>query len=71
MESVTLEIQGMHCDGCAERVKRVLERETGVRQAAVSFTTGQAQVTYDEQAINTDRLQRAIERAGYTARVAA
>lgn len=71
MKSVTLKIQGMHCDGCAERVKRVLEREPGVRQAAVTFATGQAHVGYDEQATNTDQLRRVIERAGFTASAAA
>lgn len=71
MKSVTLKLQGMNCDSCAGRVRRVLEREPGVRQAAVTFATGQAQVRYDEQATNTDQLQRVIERAGYTASVAA
>lgn len=48
MKSVTLKLQGMNCDSCAGRVRRVLEREPGVRQAAVTFATGQAQVRYDE-----------------------
>ena len=67
MNSITIRIQGMHCDGCTQRVKRVLEREPGVRKAAVSFEAGEARVTYDEQGVTTDRLRSAIERAGYPA----
>lgn len=67
MNTTTIKIQGMHCDGCAERVKRVLEREPGVREAAVTFAAGEASVRYDEQAITTDQLREVIERAGYTA----
>lgn len=71
MNSTTIKIEGMHCDGCAQTVKRVLEREPGVREAAVSFEAGEARVKYDEQAVKTDQLRSVIERAGYTATVGA
>lgn len=67
MATTTMKIEGMHCDGCAERVKRVLEREPGVREATVAFATGEARVRYDEKTITTDRLRRVIGRAGYAA----
>lgn len=68
MSTTTITIEGMHCDGCAERVKRVLEREAGVRTAAVSYAGGQAEVEYDERVTAADRLEQVVERAGYTAR---
>lgn len=71
MNTTTIKIQGMHCGGCAQRVKRVLEREPGVREAAVTFEAGEARVKYDEQAVTTDQLRCLIERAGYTATVTA
>ena len=67
MNSTTIRIEGMHCDGCAQRVQRVLEREPGVREAAVTFEAGEARVKYDEEAVTIDQLRSAIERAGYTA----
>lgn len=69
MNTTTIKIEGMHCDGCAERVKRVLERQPGVREAAVSFEAEEARVKYDEQAVTTDRLRSVIERAGYSVSV--
>ena len=71
MNTTTIKIEGMHCDGCAQRVRRVLEREPGVRRADVSFTDGEARVQYDGHTITADGLRELVERAGYTAQVAA
>ncbi len=67
----TLTIEGMHCDACAQRVQRVLEREAGVRAAEVSFGAGEARVDYDERVIRPARLEAAVAQAGYTARTGA
>ena len=71
MNSTTIKIEGMHCDGCAQTVKRILEREPGVRETAVSFEAGEARVKYDEQTVKSDQLRSVIERAGYTVTVGA
>ena len=63
----TIKIEGMHCDGCATRVKRVLEREPGVRDADVSYHAGEARVKYNEHSVPPARLRELIEQAGYTA----
>lgn len=67
MDTKTIRIAGMHCDGCASRIKRGLEREAGVREAEVLHPAGEAGVQYDEHTVSTDRLRELIERAGYTA----
>lgn len=63
----TIKIEGMHCDGCANRVKRLLEKEPGVRQADVAYQAGEARVQYNEHTVTTDRLREVVERAGYAA----
>jgi copper chaperone len=67
METKTIRIEGMHCDGCASRVKRVLEKEPGVREADVSYQAGEARVKYNEHTVGTERFRELIEQAGYTA----
>lgn len=67
METKTIKIEGMHCDGCASRVKHVLEKEPGVREADVSYEAGEARVKHNEHTIQTDRLRELIEQTGYTA----
>lgn len=66
MSTTKIRIEGMHCDGCAQRVRRVLEREAGVAAAEVSYEGGEARVQHDEQGVTVDRLRAAIERLGYS-----
>ena len=67
MATSTIKIEGMHCDGCANRVKGLLEKEPGVREADVSYAAGEAQVKHNEHTVGTDKLREIVERAGYTA----
>lgn len=65
MNSVTLKVEGMHCDGCAILVKRVLERTRGVREASASFRDAEARVLHDPALASLEQLTEVIERAGY------
>ncbi len=65
MKSLILEIQGMHCDGCAETIKALVMREPGVKSVAVTFTGGEARILYDPAATSEDRLIAAVERPGF------
>jgi copper chaperone len=67
MQTKTIKIEGMHCDGCASRVKGLLEKEPGVREADVSYKAGEARVKYNEHTVGTDRFRELVEQAGYTA----
>lgn len=67
MKTVTFTVGGMHCDGCAQIVRSVLERHGGVHACAVSFEDGHAQVLFDPARIDESQLRAAIERAGYQA----
>lgn len=67
MATSTIKIEGMHCDGCASRVKGLLEKEPGVREAEVSYQAGEARVKYNEHSVGTDKLRQVVEQAGYTA----
>ncbi len=66
MNTVTINIEGMHCDGCAERITTLLQKEPGVRDAAVSFANGQARVRYNSHAVHEDRLVEVIEGGGFS-----
>ena len=66
MNSVTFKIEGMHCDGCATRITTLLEKEAGVRDAAVSFADGEARVKYNPHTVREDRLIEVIEAGGFT-----
>ncbi len=65
MKSTTFKIEGMRCDGCAQTIKTVIEKEAGVRNATVSFADKEARVLYDSQSTAEDRLIAAIEKLGF------
>lgn len=65
MKSVVFKIQGMHCDGCANTIRALVEREAGVKSAAVSFDGGEARILYDPAITNEERLVAMVERPGY------
>lgn len=65
MHSVTLKVDGMHCDGCAATIQALVERIGGVRKVAVSFGNGEARVLYDPHSVDKAQLTAAIEKAGF------
>ncbi len=65
MKTATLNIEGMHGDGCAQSIKALVEREEGVRAADVSYKNAQARILYDPGAIDQARLVAVITKPGY------
>lgn len=65
MNTTTFKIEGMHCDGCASNIQRLLGQTSGVQKATASFSEGQARVLYDAKTITEDDLAAVIEKAGY------
>lgn len=65
MKSVTLKIQGMHCDGCAQTIKTLVEREPGVKAASVTFKGSEARILFDPATTDEERLVTAVEKPGF------
>jgi copper chaperone len=61
-----LEIRGMHCDGCAGAVKRVLGRMDGVTAVEVDLARGRAKVS-SRNGLDAAKLVAAVAEAGYDA----
>ncbi len=65
--SITLKIEGMTCNHCVKHVLEALWEVNGVIKAEVSLESGSAVVRGE---VAPGALLKAIEDAGYTARVA-
>ena len=61
-ETIRLEVGGMTCDGCSNRVKTALEDLPGVIKAAVSHQDGTAEVRHE--GANSEVLSDAVRSAG-------
>ena len=67
METVTLNVDGMSCGGCAASVTRALKATPGVSDAVVELAAKQATVTFDPARTSVPALKSAIDDAGYAA----
>ncbi len=65
-EKLELNVEGMTCASCANRVERKLNELDGV-EATVNFATERAAVSFAPGAVQTDELVGAVEAAGYSA----
>ena len=63
MSEATLKIEGMSCQHCVMRVKKVISQLPGVSDSQVDV--GTAKITYDETKVQKDALRKAVEEAGY------
>jgi copper chaperone CopZ len=63
---ITISIQGMHCAGCAGKVKRNLQGVAGVASAQADAKAASATVVAQQGASPSAKaLWEAVERAGY------
>lgn len=68
--TIQLKIDGMHCSGCVNAVRRVLEASPSVTAVSVDLDAGRATVEASAP-VDPTRLVAAVEDAGYDARVEA
>lgn len=68
---MSLQITGMTCAACANRVERGLNQLPGVVQATVNLALETAQVEYDPKQVDIADIQDRVSRLGYGATVKA
>lgn len=59
-------VYGMTCEHCVARVRKALEQLPGVDNVNVSLQEAKAEFTYNPDQANTEKIQKAIEKAGYS-----
>lgn len=65
MQTETLKVTGMTCDGCTSKVAHALKAVNGVHDVVVSLPDGEAAVRYDEHLTAPDQMKSAVKGAGY------
>ena len=58
-------IRDRHCAGCAARVEKILNAQTGVVAASVNLAASTAAVEYDTMQTSPERLRQAVQEGGY------
>lgn len=63
MKKVVLKIDGMHCNGCSERLEKALSKKDGIINVKVSFKDKIASIEYDK--VNINNIEEYIEDIGF------
>lgn len=64
-EDVTLQVRGMTCTGCEQRLGKALGRLDGVREVTADHTSGRVALRIDPDLVDRSALAERIETAGY------
>ena len=67
MQHITLNIDGMTCNGCVASVTKILQGVDGVASAEVSLADKRAEVAFDATKTSVEALIAAVEDGGYDA----
>ena len=58
-------IEGMSCSACANRIEKTINKLNGVNIAAVNFTTETLNVEFDENKLNSKKIETVVEEIGF------
>ncbi|MDR1831895.1 MAG: heavy metal translocating P-type ATPase [Fusobacteriaceae bacterium] len=67
MESKVLDIRGMTCAACAQRIERAVRKMEGIGLINVNLATERATVSFEPGRISLDDIKAKIEKIGYQA----
>lgn len=67
---LTLAIGNIACAACSARIEKRLSKMQGIIEATVNLTTERAHITYDARTTSSTAIIRAIEKLGFSARLA-
>lgn len=67
MQEIVLNIEGMKCEGCSNRLTNILENIDGVTSVNVSLEDKKVELEIDENEISIEEIKDEINEAGFEA----
>jgi len=67
LETVTLDVKGMTCDGCVQTISKTMAKTDGVDKCEVSLAENSASVTFDPSKTSREKIAQTISDLGYQA----
>lgn len=65
MNNTVLQIGGMSCAACANKVEKALKKLDGVHDVTVNFATEKASIEFDSSRVNLDDFVKTVEKLNY------
>lgn len=67
MKREKFDIQGMTCSSCSAHVEKAVNKLEGIKCASVNLLSNNMIVEYDENSLNSEKIEKAVIDAGYGA----
>src|SRR6478672_2681753 len=67
LASATFKVDGMHCEGCSDKVKTALNGTAGVVQVDIKLADHTVAVQYDATKLSPEKIAKIISDLGYKA----
>lgn len=68
-KKIAIQIGGMTCQSCANRIEKVLNKKPFVQQAGVNFAAEEAQVVFDPTQAGEEQIIEIIHKTGFTGHI--
>ncbi len=65
IKTITFQLEGITCSGCAEDIQTVLREKEGVLDAAVDYAEGKINIRYDADLIDQKKLFLTVRKLGF------
>lgn len=65
MEKQLLEVRGMSCAACAQRIEKTVCKLQGMEQASVNLASEKLFVEYNPEVVSLDAIKSAVDKIGY------
>ena len=65
MKKIILSIDGMTCSACSNGLEKYLSKQSGIKTASVNLVLATANIEYDENILNIDKLEEFVKKAGF------
>ena len=65
MKKIILSIDGMTCSACSSGLEKYLNKQKGIKNAAVNLVMANATIEYDEKLLNQAQLEEFVKEAGF------
>lgn len=65
MKNISLYLEDLACPDCAQKIGQALNKQSGVEEAKVHYTTSKAKVKFEADQITIDEIKEIIANTGY------
>lgn len=65
MKKVLLKIGGMTCSACSSGLEKYLNKQDGIKSAAVNLVMNNANIEYDDEKLTLEQVEKFVEKAGF------